>query len=95
MYFFQSKWIGIFFPYRDNDRETLMYSKSYDQIQDQYHRKPPFKDMAVDSRTQTVIVSTNGMLIEMLIHEGRNSATKWYMYNDGNFMYYLKSTYFT
>lgn len=39
-----------------------MYSKSYDQIQDQYHRKPSFKDMALDSRTQTVIVST--MFIE-------------------------------
>ena len=62
MFLFHSKWIGIFFSYRDNDRETLMYSKSYDQIQDQYHRKPSYNDMALDSRTQTVIVST--MLIE-------------------------------
>ena len=61
-FYFILNGFGIFFPYRDNDRETLMYSKSYDQIQDQYHRKPSFKDMAVDSRTQTVIVST--MLIE-------------------------------
>nr|XP_022321642.1 putative GPI-anchored protein pfl2 [Crassostrea virginica] len=37
----------------DNDRETLMYSKSYDQIQDQFHRKPSYNDMTLDSRTQT------------------------------------------